>query len=422
MANVYYSRGMDSGDPGYLESAILEYNRILSQFPQTNWTYFTRYWLARTYDRYADVLSDANSPAYSPDKAKKNYQYAYMQYQLALQARSFSAFVDKKHPDAMKECYFRSGLCAYQAGDLSQARDLLADAIIWSNTGAPGDPGVIPCRELLGDIYLELGHPDRAIAIYNNYLVKKYQQQDSRGDSLSRVSLKLARAYLRCFSYDQARDEVLRGLVRDNPVIRKPGSSQVEEGPGLEAQRLLAQSYRDEAETLSDPAEKKPLLSAADREYQTLLAMNPNEHEALRALAETNFDLAGPQEPAHYQRAADYYKKYIQTSAAEPQPDRDLIYYRWGDCCYRVGDYPGAVTALADIMGTTIAPDMYARSLLLLGECYEKMAAQQTDESNRQYYLAQADQTYSSAIKQNDPFVTQAAKNRKNAMMVLPPG
>ena len=418
MANVYYSRGMEQDNPRDLRSAIDEYNRILVEFPQTDWTYLTRYWLAKTYEKYADVLSDANSLVYSPAKAKEDYQNAYMQYQMALEARTYSTFVDKKHKNAMKDCYFRSGRCAYEAGDLRHARRLLAGAIQWSATSALGDPRAIPCRELLADIYIELGHPDRAVSIYKHYLDKKFHQQDIRGDSLSRVSLKLARAYLLRFSYGDARD-VLRRVVRDNPVIRRPGSDQAEEEFGLEAQRLLARSYRDEANGSFDEHRKETVLSA-DREYQILLKMNPDEHDALRALAEINFDLGGSQEPVYYQQAADYYQKYIDSGAAEAQPDRDVIYYRSGDCYYRLGDFAKAVTALTELTGTTIPAETYARALLLMGECFENLSAQQTDAFTKDFYKNLAKKAYFDAINKKDPFVTQVANN-KITMMTLSP-
>ncbi|HOE10137.1 MAG TPA: tetratricopeptide repeat protein [bacterium] len=416
MANIYYQRGMEEGNPRDLQSAIEEYLNIIREFPDTKWTYLTRYWLARTYERYAEVLADPKSDVYDPAKAKEYYQLAYMQYEVAITARVGSVNVDKKNQDKLKDCYFRPGRCAYKAGNLEKAKDLLGTAIVWSATGAPGDPRAIPCREMLGDIYLELGHPDQAIRIYEYYLENKFYQQDERGDSLSRVSLKLARAYLRRFSYGQAR-ELLRQVVRDNPVVLAPGGKDVVEGPGLEAQRLLAQSYRDEAE-VSFVETRKDKLRSAKTEYLTLLQMNPNEWDAVRALAEISFDLADPENPDSYREAINFYQKYIESDMVELAEDRDVVYYRWADCYARIGDYENAATALEKINGTTIPKEMYARSLLLLGECYQKLAAQTTDEFRKQYYTQKARKTYKDTIETQDPFAAQVARNRITLMNI----
>ncbi|MFH1738889.1 MAG: tetratricopeptide repeat protein [bacterium] len=410
MANTYYKRGIDEGNPKDLENAIDQYNLILVSFPETDWTYFTRYWLAKTYERYADVLSDPESPNYSPEKAKENYSQAQLQYELAMIARRTSKLLDKRNRDALKDCYFRPGRCAYRAGDLKKAKELLMGAIVWSTTEARGDPRSIPCRELLGDIYLELGHPDQAIRIYEWYLDQKYDQLDSRGDSLSRVSLKLAEGYLKRFSYGQAR-EILQRLVQNNPVVRRPGSKEVEEGPGLKAQRFLAQSYRDEADASFDEIRQDNLRAAADA-YRTLLNMNPNEYSAYRDLAEINFDLAGPDQPESYQQAIDNYKQFAASGAADLEPDRDVIYYRWGDCYCHLGDYENATETLKKINGTSIPPDAHARALLLLGECYEKLSEQQTKDFDKQYYLTMAKETYLQTIDTKDRFASQVARNK----------
>ncbi len=417
MANTYFSRGLSRGDVGQLESAISEYNRILREFPETDWTYFTRYWLAKTYEKHADVLSTPNTEHYDPEAARENYQYAYNQYQLALEARDRSGLVDKDDRDAQKDCYFRSGQCAYKANDLGRAREMLSEAILWSATGAPGDPRAIPCRELLGDIYLELGHPDHAIRIYEHYLDQKYHQLDERGDSLSRVSLKLAKSYLRRFSYGQAR-KVLERVVRDNPVERKPGTGEVVEGPKLKAQRLLAQSYRDEADVSFDDARREALL-AADQEYVDLLEINPKEYSALRAIAEINFELANPQSSDYYDRAAEFFRRYVESGAVDADEDRDEVLYRWGDSYYHLGEYEKAADALKRIHGTTISNAMYGRALLLLGDCYERIAAQQTGDFEKKHYLNEAQQAYQNVTQTQDPFATQAARNRMN-MMNLP--
>ncbi|HPA44724.1 MAG TPA: tetratricopeptide repeat protein [bacterium] len=417
MANIYYQRGMDEGNPRDLQMAIEEYLNIIREFPDTKWTYLTRYWLARTYERYADVLADPKSEVHDPAKAKENYQLAYTQYDVAITARTSSVNVDKKNQDKLKDCYFRPGRCAYEAGNLPKARDLLGTAIVWSATGAPGDPRAIPCREMLGDIYLELGHPDQAIRIYEYYLDNKFYQQDARGDSLSRVSLKLAHAYLRRFSYGQARD-LLRQVVRDNPVVRAPGGKEVEEGPGLKAQRLIAQSYRDEAEVSFDETRKDKLRSAKT-EYGALLQMNPNEWDAVRALAEISFDLANSENPDSYREAVNYYEQYIESDMVELAKDRDVIYYRWGDGYARIKDYEKAAAGLEKISGTTMPKEMYARSLLLLGECYEKLASSQDkDEFRKQYYIGKAKETYKNAIETKDPFAAQVARNRITMMNI----
>jgi hypothetical protein len=61
---------------------------------------------------------------------------------------------------------------------------------------------------------------------------------------------------------------------------------------------------------------------------------------------------------------------------------------------------------------------MYARSLLLLGECYEKLASQNTDEFRKQYYTQKARKTYKDTIETQDPFAAQVARNRITLMNI----
>ena len=243
------------------EEAVKHYENMLNSYPQSKYTYLTRYWYAKALDQYGDEImkeidkaekeSKGSAPAALRTKALLLYDSAVVQYLNAKNAREKSRVVDNQNQEYLIDIMFNRGHCAFKAGKLKDAENYLTEALDKYRNDQVAQPFISQALERLGDLNAKLTNYGKAIRLYKDYL------DNSFDDSNARVSMKLAESYLNQYSYDNAREWYQRVISEYPPPAEKDIPRLVaEEIPaqkiaGFEAMKKMAESYQLEANSYS---------------------------------------------------------------------------------------------------------------------------------------------------------------------------
>ncbi|MBI1389404.1 MAG: tetratricopeptide repeat protein [bacterium] len=381
------------------EDAIKRYQAAVENYPSTDYSFLTLYWYGKALDAYADEtegqardaankFAGAGGEAQSKilhDKAVKLYNQAVDIYDRAIQTRDDSKYVDVQNKKYLIEIMFNRGHSAFHGEKYRPAEKYLQQALDEYGDEPPAKQYIPGAIERLGDINAILAHYDRAIDFYRRYLNDAYPDPDAR------VKMKLADAYMKQLSGDQAREWYQR-VVRDYGLPP-------EKGPGFEALKKIAQSYLQEAGLKigeDNTEEMQKVLSTFDEMARAYpLPSNPklpNDADSLHTIGNIQYNLQ------NYPECIDAYTAYLNSSQ---DPDRKGI-VRYRIATAYLDEKPPqpakAIEVLTNIADDSMDnPGQYADSLILLGQAYEKQAdifKQNGDQALYETYLTRASQAY----------------------------
>ena len=390
------------------DRAIAEFEKILSRYQHSGWRYLTLFWLAQSYQNRADHRAQSSDPV-EKAAAQQDYELAVVHYGNALDGRASAEYIDKLHRDYEQVCYFGRGFSAYYSGNLPRARQFLSEAI----EEYPNHPECVKARETLGDVYVQLGHLDRAIPMYRHYLLQAYSNPDGQ------ISRKLADALLQRFEYAEARN-ILEKVLRDHRVeLEDPRfpDSPVRHEPGRAVLYRLAESYVEEAEGLFEEQRAERLRDAI-RAYQRILdTFGDLEIVPLREMGGLSFQLAEavPDGERHYRDSTVYLTLYLDQYGQRAEVTDDKLrghyLYTLGEAYSRLEMYEEAVQRFREVDSrTTVSPEEWGRSFLKMGESYERLleqAAGNPIDQKRFYDLAVT--AYMNTDQAGIPELTQKA-------------
>ena len=380
------------------EEALSRFSRAKDNYPDTDYTFLTLYWMGKAQDEYgehlnaqADALTE-KSQAQSDllkaqqlrKKAQEQYGDAVLTYERAIEARNLSKYIDVQNKSYLIDIKFNRGHSAYFAGKYRDAEEYLLTALEDHKNDAAAKKHIPETIERLGDINALLANYDTAIDYYRDYLGEAYP------DPNARVKMKLADAYLRHFSPDRAREWY-------NRIVRDYGTPKNVKGPGFEALKKIARSHIQEAALKSGQEstdELKSALSAFDTLAQSYPmpgnAKLPNDSESLHAIGNIQYRLN------NYPESISAYQAYLRHANA---PQRTgMIHYRVGQAYLDMNQPALAVNELGNITEQSMDNrTQYADALMLTGEAYEEQAKQYQqsgDNSMYETYLRKAEEAY----------------------------
>ncbi|MBZ0257692.1 tetratricopeptide repeat protein, partial [bacterium] len=380
------------------EGALARFRRAIDDYPDTDYTFLTLYWMGKALDEYGQSLNDeadkieAGSQTQSSkqqvkdlrEKAAKQYKDAVLTYDRAIESGDRSKFIDVQNKSYLIEIMFNRGHSAYFAGEYREAEKLLQEAMDKHKNDAAAKKYIPESIERQGDINALLANYDKAIDYYREYLGEAYP------DPNARVKMKLADAYLRHFSPDRAREWY-------NRIVRDYGTPKGEKGPGFEAMKKIARSHIQEAalkiDTESDNEFKKALGAFDDLAKRYPLPNNPklpDDAESLHAIGNIQYRLK------NYPESISAYKAYLRHADA---PQRTgIIRYRIGQAYLDMNQPAQAVQELGNITEKSMDNlTQYADALILMGEAYEEQAnqyQQSGDDGMYELYLRKAEEAY----------------------------
>ncbi len=381
------------------EEALKRFTQARDNYPDTDYTFLTLYWMGKAQDEYGEHLTKqaddlvASSQAQSErveaqdlrDKSQKQFKDAVLTYDRAIKARDLSKYIDVQNKSYLIEIMFNRGHSAYFAGDYRDAEQYLLEALN-NHKNEPAAKNHVPeTIERLGDINALLANYDKAIDYYRDYL-----GEASYPDPNARVKMKLADAYLRHFSPDRAREWYTR-------IVRDYGTPKDAKGPGFEALKKIARSHIQEAALKYDEESEDELnnaLAAFDelaRRYPLADKPKlPDDAESLHAIGNIHYRLR------NYPESISAYKAYLQHSNA---PQRaGMIHYRIGQAYLDMNQPAQAVNEFGNITERSMDNlTQYADALILTGEAYEEQAnqyQQSGDDSMYEMYLRKAEEAY----------------------------
>ncbi len=455
LTNVYLQTDQD------FEEAIRRFEIAKQNYPNTGYTYLTLYYYADALDRYGDTLlkqamvkeQDAQAVGGSPvlmkeaenlrEKAKQQFEEAVTQYNAAISARDDSRFGDPINKTYLIEIKFRRGHSAYKAGNYRDAQQYLEEALAeYQNENVA--PKYIPkAIERLGDINADRANYDKAVEYYKQYLGENYENTDER------VRKKLANAYRKGYSFDNAR-EIYRQIIKDNPPptesevnrLKRVGLP-VKKGPAFEAMKGIAETYYTEAKR-SYGDERIDNLKQTLTAYDALIDHYPlpseavderlaNDPDSLEKIAKIHYELGLTQDDGYenFKKAAENYEAYLSTvSTNDEKLNRNYVYWQLGKCYMQMKDevppnnkgnvLDKAIQALGNISSDTLyTPENYADALILLGRAYESRANEFLRQNNNDVdlylsYMEKAVQTFEQVNLTKVPEKITIASNLKN--------
>lgn len=405
------------------EEALRRFQNAVDRYPETGYTYLTLYWYANATQEYADSLMDeadrleagAQPPAGSAEarslreKARSLYADSIDRYNRAIASRDKSKYVDTKNESFLIDILFDRGHAAFKAGQYSEAEKFFQEALRRYQDNPVAQKYIPAALERMGDLNYRLGNYTQATQQYQKYLENPYE------DANARVSLKLADAYLKQYSYDKAR-EVYQKIARDYPAPSPQETERVlrqgralEKGPGFEALKKNAESYYQEAAPLVQE-EREARLRDALQAYQELLARYPlgPANPGLPGDADSFYKIASIQsELGNLPEAVKGYEAFLQQVPNYPR--QGMIHYKIAQACLDMNppDCDKAIDSLKHVDDKSFdSPGQYADALILQGQAWEKKANEALmagDSDLYMTYLEQAGRIYSRVAVVQDP-------------------
>ncbi|MDX9753126.1 MAG: tetratricopeptide repeat protein, partial [bacterium] len=426
------------------DEAIRRFEEAVKRYPESDYTYLTYFWYGQACEKYGDELlaqfkTQENSANTSPqdqatlrEKAKNLFSTAVIQYRNAIDSRDRSKYKDSQNEEYLIQIMFNRGHCAFKAGSYKEAQQYLSEALEKYRDNRVAQPHIPQAMETLGDIHVLLANYGDAIRIYREYLSNSFD------DTNARVSMKLAEAYLNRYSYDQAREWYSRIAGEYPPPNEKAveralrTNRPIEQGPGFEAMKRLADSYYREASSYSGEDRVAKLNLALDA-YKNLIksyplnAENrsiPSDPDAQREIGNLYYELGSLSLPVpNYQEAVNNYQAFLASNTNYPR--KGMIYYRIGQALLQlqrtdpqaqqnITYIDDAITALSNITETSMDnPTQFAQALILLGQAFEEKAnfyLKNGDEALWNRYLKDAENHYRRVGQTNIPDKLQEAK------------
>lgn len=421
LINAYYML-----DKRY-EEALRRFQSAVERYPDTGYSYLTLYWFANATQEYADSLmdeADRLETALQPpggaaksaeearslrEKARSLYTDAIDRYNRAAASRDKSKYVDTRHETFLSDILFSRGHAAYKAGLYTEAEKYFQEALNRYRDNPVAQKYIPSALERLGDLNTRLANYGKAIRYYQEYLNNPYE------DANARVSLKLAEAYLKQYSYNQAR-QVYQKIARDYPAPAPQESERLlrlgrvpEKGPGFEALKKIAESYFQEAAThiLEDREAKLRLALQAYQELITRYPLSPNSPH-LPEDADSLYKIALIQsELGNLPEAVTTYEAFLQQ--VPDYPRQGLIYYKIAQACLDMNppDCDKAIDSLKHVDEQLFdSPAQFADALILQGQAWEKKAHTALAAGDKDLYMAYLDQAgriYNRAASSPDP-------------------
>lgn len=412
LTNVYFLN-----DRNY-EEAAKHFENMLNSYPQSKYTYLTRYWYAKALDQYGDELMDkyekaeseakGSAPAAWKSKALTQYENAGIQFANAENVRKQTKVVDNQNEEYLIDIMFSQGHCAFKAGKLKEAETLLTKALDKYRDNPVAQPKIDKATERLGDLNAKLTNYGKAIRLYKDYLDNSFENTNAR------VSMKLAEAYLNQYSYDNAREWYQRIISEYPPSAEKEITRpESEENPGqknagFEAMKKLAKSYHQEANSFSGDGREKKLEQSLES-FKKLIqsypinqnaslyaSLSPNEPHVLQEIGNIYYELGSVTDPVNnYKEAVANYKAYL--SSVDDPKRKGMVNYRIGQSLMELHradplkksnkTVEDAIAALSNISPSMMDnPIQYADALLLLGQAYQDDALYYQKSGDKELY------------------------------------
>ncbi|MFB3788071.1 MAG: tetratricopeptide repeat protein [bacterium] len=396
------------------EEALRRFQNAVERYPETGYTYLTLYWYANATQEYADSLMDeadrletetqpAGPPGTRPlrEKARSLYADSIDRYNRAIASRDTSKYVDTKNETFLIDILFDRGHAAFKAGQYTDAEKYFQEALRRYQDNPVAQKFIPAALERMGDLNYRLGNFTQAAHHYQQYLNNPYE------DANARVSLKLADAYLKQYSYDKAR-AVYQKIARDYPSPSPQETERamrqgrpIEKGPGFEALKKIAESFFQEAAPFV-LEEREARLRDALQAYQELVARYPLNPASpnLPDDADSLYKIASIQsELNNLPEAVKGYEAFLQQVPNYPR--QGMLYYKIAQACLDMNppDCDKAIDSLKHVDEKSFdSPGQYASALILHGQAWEKKANESLaagDPDLYMTYLEQAGRIYS---------------------------
>ena len=388
LINAYYLSGEQKDYP----EAIRRFEAMVKRYPESGYTYLTLYFYAETLLEYGDSIraqveklreeavgsTNANTLLAQArelqKKEREKYGDAVEIYERAKGARENSKYVDSVNERYLKDIMFNRAHSAFLEGTRYQeAEDFYLEALERYGSDRTAEHYKPLAIERLGDLNARLSAYDRAIQYYKQYLDNAYDNPDMR------ITQKLADAYLKRYSWDEARNWYSK-IVKNDPNV--PTENQVERrlrmglpvtpSPGFNAMKKMAESHLSEAMTSDNREAKMKEALKAYADFAKKYPLNPDrklpaDAESLRIIGQIHYELQD------YPDAVESYNAFLDMN---PNFSRQgQILYKMGQAYIKMGKYDDAIARLTEITRESLDNDIqYADALILLAQAYQNKA------------------------------------------------
>jgi tetratricopeptide (TPR) repeat protein len=429
LTNAYYLI-----DKNY-DKAIKRYQSAVQRYPQSDYSYLTRYYYAKALEEFGDTLMQElanreNNQAPSTEtkdksnrelqeEAIKHYKNAVDQYLTAVSVRSKSKYIDSQHEHWLIEILFNLGHSAYKSGQYKRAQQFFNDALNKYRKNSVAEPYIPQALETLADIHVLLADYGKAISIYKDYLANSYN------DTNAEVSQKLAEAYLNQYDYERARDWYRRIISEYPPPTEKEVARalrlniELEKGAGFNAMKKLAQSYHREA-TSYNGEKREEILGQALEAYKNLVNSYPlnSENTSIPSDPDSQLQIGNIYyELQDYENAVKNYNTFLDSVPAYPR--KGIINFKIGKSYMELKQYDNAIETLSVISSQSMDNLIqYADTLILLGQAYEQRANEYDDANDQALYVRYLEKAESVFNRVSE---TQVANKITQAKMMKDP-